>query len=55
MAYLSEKIGEGISWVASSGWSWFGSLSREEWVVVLAVGCACGFLCLRGFGSRANY
>ncbi len=35
--------------------AWFTHLDREEWVVVLAVGTALGCLCMRGFGSRANY
>jgi hypothetical protein len=30
-------------------WQWFAGLSREEWLVTLAVVCACGFLSLRGF------
>jgi len=33
-------------------WQWFNTLSREEWMVVLVVVCAAGFLCLLGFQSR---
>ena len=33
-------------------WQWFNGLSREEWLVVLAVACACGFLSLTGLRSR---
>jgi hypothetical protein len=34
-------------------WAWFNGLNREEWFVVLAVVCACGFVCMLGFrGSR---
>lgn len=36
----------------ASLWVWFDSLSREEWLVVLAVCCASGFLFLRGWGKR---
>lgn len=33
-------------------WIWFDTLSREEWLVVLAVCCAIGFLFLKGMGRR---
>ena len=33
-------------------WNWFNSLSREEWLVVLIVVCAGGFVSLLGFQSR---
>jgi hypothetical protein len=34
-------------------WAWFNNLNREEWLVVLAVVCASGFVCMLGFrGSR---
>jgi hypothetical protein len=34
-------------------WGWFNALNREEWLVVLVVVCACGFVCMLGFrGSR---
>lgn len=55
MSTIGEKIGDGCSYLLSSGWHWFNSLSREEWIVVLGVACVCGFLCLRGFGSRSTY
>ncbi len=38
-----------------STWDWFNTLTREEWVLVLGVAAACGFLCMRGFGSRSNF
>ena len=42
--------------VALSGtWTWFATLSREEWLVVLACVSVAGFLCMRGFGSRKEY
>ncbi|MEM6329292.1 MAG: hypothetical protein AAF790_03470 [Planctomycetota bacterium] len=49
--YVSEK------WAAALGgsWRWFAALNREEWVVVLAVACAAGFFCMRGYGSRSNF
>jgi hypothetical protein len=33
-------------------WMWFGRLNREEWLVTLAVVCACGFVSLLGFRSQ---
>ena len=36
----------------SATWDWFNSLNREEWVVVLFVVCAAGFLGLLGFQGR---
>lgn len=44
-----------FSWFGSATgetWNWFNSLSREEWVVVLGVGAALGFLCMRGLTTR---
>jgi hypothetical protein len=35
--------------------SWFTHLDRQEWLIVLVVGTALGCLCMRGFGSRANF
>jgi len=33
-------------------WGWFNGLNREEWLVVLTIVCACGFVSLLGFTSR---
>jgi hypothetical protein len=50
-----NTINDWYAAIAGGTWAWFNSLSREEWVVVLAVACACGFLCMKGFGSRSNF
>ncbi len=55
MDYVGEQLGGFFAYLLSGSWAWFNSLSREEWVVVLGVACVCGFLCLRGFGSRSSY
>ncbi len=34
---------------------WIEGLNRQEWIVVLVVGAAFGFLCMRGFGSRKYF
>lgn len=33
-------------------WVWFDTLSREEWLLVMAACCAVGFLFLKGWGQR---
>lgn len=43
-AFAAERTGQ--------MWAWFDSLSREEWLVVLAVCCAAGFLFLKSWGRR---
>jgi hypothetical protein len=32
-----------------------GSMNQQTWLVICAVGCVVGFICLRGFGSRSSY
>lgn len=45
---LYHRIHSGVD----QSWNWFNTLSQEEWLVVLMVTCACGFLCIRGFGGK---
>lgn len=33
-------------------WGWFGTLSREEWLVTLMVATALGFMSMMGLKSR---
>ncbi|TWT99535.1 hypothetical protein Pla108_04780 [Botrimarina colliarenosi] len=33
-------------------WVWFDSLSRQEWLIVMAACCAFGFLFLKSGGHR---
>lgn len=51
MQYLMERLND----ASGDLWNWFNSLSRDEWMIVLAVVTALGFLCMRGFGSRSSY
>lgn len=55
MDTVNDTIYRWFDAATTGTWGWFNSLSREEWVVVLGVAAACGFLCMRGFGSRNNY
>jgi hypothetical protein len=43
---------ERINNAPSDTWDWFGRLNREEWLVTLAVVCACGFISLLGFRTQ---
>lgn len=38
--------------VQEQTWAWFNGLNREEWLVLLAVTFACGFVALLGFQAR---
>jgi len=55
MAELVQRFSDGVSQARGNVWDWFNRLSREEWVVVLAVVCVFGFLCMLGYGSRSKY
>jgi hypothetical protein len=55
MAELFDLIRSAAGDVRGDIWEWFSRLSREEWVVVLAVVAVMGFLCMLGFGSRSKY
>jgi hypothetical protein len=51
MQSFLEPFWQGAAQVQDRTWQWFAGLNREEWLVLLAIVCACGFLSLR-FGSR---
>jgi len=55
MGKFFDQAGEYIGWVAQSVWDWLFLLNQEEWMLLLAIVAVCGFLCMRGFGSRHNY
>jgi hypothetical protein len=52
MAAFFETVWYRVNEIPDNTWAWFQGLSREEWLVVLAVACACGFLSLTGLRSR---
>ena len=52
---LLENVSAAGSYVSGDVWDWFSRLSREEWVIVLAVVSVLGFLCMLGYGSRSKY
>jgi hypothetical protein len=54
MRYV-EAIGIWIRTALHDGWVWVSALNYQEWFVLLGITSACGFLCMRGFGSRSGY
>ncbi len=50
-----QQSGDYVAWIFESLWDWLLLLNQEEWVLLLAIVSICGFLCMRGFGSRHNY
>jgi hypothetical protein len=55
MADIFNKLIQHTFHLRGDLWSWFSRLTREEWVVVLAVVSVLGFLCMLGYGSRSKY
>ena len=47
--HFSKIIWYRAAEVPAQTWQWFNGLNREEWMVVLVVVCACGFVSLLGF------
>jgi hypothetical protein len=52
MTSLIDSIWYRIAGIPDEIWQWFAGLNREEWLVVLTIVCACGFLSLRGMQAR---
>jgi hypothetical protein len=52
MSSFFETIWYRAANVAGQTWQWVDGLNREEWFVVLAFICVCGFMSLMGFHSR---
>ncbi|MGD9635023.1 MAG: hypothetical protein AB7G28_16660 [Pirellulales bacterium] len=55
MADLFQRLFRHTFELRGDLWDWFSRLTREEWVVVLAVVSVLGFLCMLGYGSRSKY
>lgn len=52
MRSLFESIYYDAAGVPGRAWQWFNGLNREEWLVVLAITFATGFVALLGFQTR---
>jgi hypothetical protein len=52
MGSFVRNIWDRAAELPSQTWHWFNGLNREEWLVVLIVVCACGFVSVLGFQSR---
>jgi hypothetical protein len=46
------RLSDLASSIRGDVWLWFTTLNHEEWLVLMAVVCACGFLALLGYRSR---
>jgi hypothetical protein len=55
MSQIIYWLSQTISDSRRSAWEWFAHLDRQQWLVLLVVTTAAGFLCMRGFGSRDKY
>jgi hypothetical protein len=40
--------------VKGETWRWFSTLSQQEWMVILGIIAALGFLCMRNFTQRGT-
>ncbi|QEG32774.1 hypothetical protein Pr1d_00340 [Bythopirellula goksoeyrii] len=52
-----EMIHQAKHWVfqmLNETWAWFSTLTKVEWMVVLGICSAFGFLCMRGIASRGT-
>lgn len=52
ISYVSHWILTTLSDGYRSGWDWLSQLDRQQWMVLLVVAMAGGFLCMRGHGGR---
>lgn len=48
---IFQVMVERVENIPGETWQWFNTLNREEWLVVLTVVCACGFVAMLGFRS----
>jgi hypothetical protein len=55
MGQYIDRAREQVSAYTDDLWTWFNMLTREEWLVVLALVSVLGFLCMLGYGSRSKY
>jgi hypothetical protein len=52
MASFVQHLMDRAREIPDQTWNWFNGLNREEWLVVLIVVCACGFVAMLGFRSN---
>ena len=52
MASFIQDMMDRANTIPGETWNWFNGLNREEWLVVLVVVCACGFVAMLGFRSN---
>ena len=52
---MVDSVGRWFTGGVNDAWRWVCSLNHQEWLLLLAITAAAGFMCMRGFGSRTNY
>ena len=52
---IMQAIGELLSTGFHDVWVWLAALNYQEWFLLLGITSLAGFMCMRGFGSRADY
>lgn len=55
MSAIIHWISMTLSYWYREAWLYTSHLDKQQWLFLLIVTTAAGFLCLRGFGSRAKY
>jgi hypothetical protein len=53
--WIADAFGAWIKAGIHGGWAWVTGLNNQEWILLLAITSAAGFMCMRGFGSRNSY
>jgi hypothetical protein len=54
---IMNYVYEAQAWlvgIKAETWRWFTTLSQQEWMVLLGIVAALGFLCMRGFTQRGT-
>jgi hypothetical protein len=52
---MLDYMGRWLNSAVHDGWHWVTTLNLQEWLLLLGITAAAGFLCMRGFGSRTQY
>lgn len=43
-----------LSGIKAETWQWLSTLTQHEWMVLLGIVAALGFLCMKGFSHRGT-
>lgn len=51
---MIDQAMDALNSMLHESWVWFDGLDQQEWIALLAVVAAAGFMCMRGFRGRGN-